>query len=380
MAEKLRLALLGCGRIAQVHWNGIEESAAELIHVTACIDIHLPRAESMAAKLREATGEPCSAFTSLAEALSGDVEIDAVDIMLLHNQHEAAALEAFEAGLHVIMESECSARSARVSAQLSDERCCTEPMAITPESCGRVMRAAAATDKAFWIAEQEQYAPAILTAQRLIAEGAIGDTVTLHTMTANAGGPGMFGANAVGKPPPAIGSAADSDGKDVKMDSLGRDSVGQEQVVKSAGLPDYYMPMEGEESFRTDKLDRAWRTDKSIAGGASDGPSAPAAPTSHSLPINRDAGGVVLDGGSHTIRPMRMLMQPHCGNIVAVAGVIEALDEQQEGENFTRTLMRFENGQTATLEMGGVPGAVYGESLETIAWSFAQQIYLVSGS
>ena len=145
-------------------------------------------------------------------------------------------------------------------------------MAITPESCGRVMRAAAATDKAFWIAEQEQYAPAILTAQRLIAEGAIGDTVTLHTMTANAGGPGMFGANAVGKPPPAIGSAADSDGKDVKTDSLGRDSVGQEQVVKSAGLPDYYMPMEGEESFRTDKLDRAWRTDKSIAGGASDGP------------------------------------------------------------------------------------------------------------
>ena len=143
-------------------------------------------------------------------------------------------------------------------------------MAISPESCGRVMRAAAATDKAFWIAEQEQYAPAILTAQRLIAEGAIGDTVTLHTMTANAGGPGMFGANAVGKPPPAIGSAADSDGKDVKTDSLGRDSVGQEPVVKSAGLPDYYMPMEGEESFRTDKLDRAWRTDKSIAGGASD--------------------------------------------------------------------------------------------------------------
>ena len=81
-----------------------------------------------------------------------------------------------------------------------------------------------------------------------------------------------FGANAVGKPPPAIGSAADSDGNDVKTDSLGRDSVGQEQVVKSAGLPDYYMPMEGEGAFRTDKLDRAWRTDKSIAGGASDFP------------------------------------------------------------------------------------------------------------
>jgi hypothetical protein len=30
---------------------------------------------------------------------------------------------------------------------------------------------------------------------------------------------------------------------------------------------------------------------------------------------------VVLDGGSHTIRPMRMLMQPHCGNIASVAAV-----------------------------------------------------------
>ena len=49
---------------------------------------------------------------------------------------------------------------------------------------------------------------------------------------------------------------------------------------------------EGEASFGSDRVtDKAWRADKNIAGG-----------------------GVVLDGGSHTIRPMRMLMQPHCGN------------------------------------------------------------------
>jgi predicted dehydrogenase len=108
------------------------------------------------------------------------------------------------------------------------------------------MRAAAATGKAFWIAEQEQYAPAILTAQRLIADGAIGGTVTLHSMLANAGGPGMFGRNAVGRPPPAVGSSAE--GNPLHTDSLGRDTVGQEQVVRSAGLPDYYMPLDGEGS------------------------------------------------------------------------------------------------------------------------------------
>ena len=57
-------------------------------------------------------------------------------------------------------------------------------MSISPESCAKIVAASKEAGTIFWIAEQEQYAPAILTAQRLIAEGAIGDTVTLHTMGA----------------------------------------------------------------------------------------------------------------------------------------------------------------------------------------------------
>lgn len=259
MARKLRLAFLGCGRICQVHWNGIQESASELITVSAAIDLHLPRAQAMAKKLRAATGEPCEAFTSLAEALASEVEFDAVDIMLLHNQHEAAALEAFDAGLHVVLE---------------------KPMSISPESCNKIMRASEAAGNTFWVAEQEQYAPAILTAQRLIAEGAIGNTVTLHAM-------GMGGGGRRGDPTA------------VQVDSLGRRVIGQGAVVQAAGLPSYYEPMEGEEKFRTGKLDKAWRADKSISGG-----------------------GVIIDGGSHTIRPMRMLMQPHCGTGIICAGLL----------------------------------------------------------
>jgi hypothetical protein len=36
-------------------------------------------------------------------------------------------------------------------------------MAITPESCGRVVRAAKAAGKTFWIAEQAQYSAGMLT-------------------------------------------------------------------------------------------------------------------------------------------------------------------------------------------------------------------------
>lgn len=285
---------------AEVHWNGIQESASDLVHVAVCIDIHLPRAESMAEKVQRLTGEPCAAFVSLAEALSSGVEFDAIDIMLLHSQHEAAALAAFAAGLHVLLE---------------------KPMSISPESCAKIMTASAASGKEFWVAEQEQYAPAILTAQRLIAEGAIGETVTLHTM--GAGGDRPKGAG--------VGDAP------VKTDPSGK-AVDQGAVVKAAGLPSYSSVLEGEEKFRDpSKLNMAWRGDVAVSGG-----------------------GVIIDGGSHTIRPMRMLMAPHCGNVVAVAAVTEAFNPDSEGENFTRTLMRFDNGRVATLEMGGVPGAAYG--------------------
>ena len=57
--------------------------------------------------------------------------------------------------------------------------------------------------------------------------------------------------------------------------------------------------------------------------------------------------------GHQNLQLMELLPLAHTGNIVAVAGVTEAFDPKQEGENYTRTLMRFENGATATLEMGG---------------------------
>ena len=158
--KKLRLALLGCGRIAQVHWKGIQESASSLVHVSACIDIFQQRAEEMALKVSEATGEPCGAFASQAEALAADA-FDAVDIMLLHNQHEQAAIEAFAAGKAVLLE---------------------KPMSITIESCERIMAAADEAGTLFMVAEQEEYAPAILTCQRLILEGAIGDVITASSM------------------------------------------------------------------------------------------------------------------------------------------------------------------------------------------------------
>ena len=47
----------------------------------------------MAAKLAAATGEPCAAFTSLAEALASGLELDAVDLMLQVHKQPALTLD-----------------------------------------------------------------------------------------------------------------------------------------------------------------------------------------------------------------------------------------------------------------------------------------------
>jgi UDP-N-acetyl-2-amino-2-deoxyglucuronate dehydrogenase len=145
----IKIAFVGCGGIAQAHWRGIQTHATRL-KVTATVDADPDRAAAMA---EQTGGQP---FTSLEAALEqGDFE--AVDIMLPHNLHEEAALLAFAAGKHVVLE---------------------KPMATTLDSCDRILAAARKAGTVFMIAEQSQYWPDAVKVQQLIREGAIGEIVT----------------------------------------------------------------------------------------------------------------------------------------------------------------------------------------------------------
>ncbi|MCX6048488.1 MAG: Gfo/Idh/MocA family oxidoreductase [Chloroflexi bacterium] len=148
-SQQVKLALVGCGGIAQAHWRGIQAHAPR-IKVTATVDTDPARAAAMA---EQTGGQP---FTSLASALEqGD--FTAVDIMLPHDQHEAAAVLAFGAGKHVVLE---------------------KPMAPTLAACQRIIAAAAQAGTVFMVAEQAQYWPDACKVQQLIQEGAIGEIIT----------------------------------------------------------------------------------------------------------------------------------------------------------------------------------------------------------
>ncbi len=151
MADRLDMALVGCGAISGMHLMGIDESAPE-IRITAAVDPVLERAEALAEKTG---GRP---FTSLAAALS-ESDFDAVDLMLPHDLHEEVACECLAAGKHVLLE---------------------KPMATDVGACARIMEAASNAEGVFMVAENAQYWPEVVRAKELLEAGAIGELVTVR--------------------------------------------------------------------------------------------------------------------------------------------------------------------------------------------------------
>ena len=169
-AKKLKIALVGCGGIAQAHWRGIQAHVPQLV-VTAVVDTDPARVTAMA---EQTGGQP---FTSLASALEqGDFA--AVDIMLPHNQYEEAALRSFAAGKHVLLE---------------------KPMAPTLASCDRILTAAQQAGTVFMVAEQAHYWPDARKVQQLIQAGAIGEIITARAFFGNPAPSNML-ANGGAKP------------------------------------------------------------------------------------------------------------------------------------------------------------------------------------
>ncbi|MEM7533613.1 MAG: Gfo/Idh/MocA family oxidoreductase [Chloroflexota bacterium] len=62
--------------------------------------------------------------------------------------------------------------------------------------------------------------------------------------------------------------------------------------------------------------------------------------------LAKSGGGIVIDGGSHWIRPLRMWM----GEIDSVVSVLGHPLTQMEGESLSQAIIRFQSGKTATFD------------------------------
>ena len=147
--NKLKFAIIGCGRIAQRHAKHIHRLG---ILVAVC-DIEISKANALATEYN------CTAFQSIEELLSTQKEVDVVAICTPNGLHAAHSIKALNAGFHVLVE---------------------KPMAITVKDCEDMIATAKANDKLLFAIKQNRYNPPVAAVKAAIDKGILGKIHSLQ--------------------------------------------------------------------------------------------------------------------------------------------------------------------------------------------------------
>ncbi len=147
--RRLRVGLIGCGKIANVHAVALQQLAeAEFV---ACCDQDEARARALAAIF-----DVPLVYTD-ADAMLQSGTVDVVHVCTPHPAHERAVVAAAEAGVHVL---------------------CEKPVAISLDEADRMIDAADRAQVAFGVIFQRRFWPAARRIREAIDTGRLG-TVTL---------------------------------------------------------------------------------------------------------------------------------------------------------------------------------------------------------
>src|SRR5262245_6977137 len=165
-SRRLRLGILGCGRIAQIaHFDAVKK--ARNVELSAICDLADDLRERMAA-----LHQPAAAYRDYAEMLANP-EIDAILIGVADQFHVPLARQAIEAGKHVLVE---------------------KPLGVTVEESEELRKSVAASGKVFQVGNNRRFDPGIAFARQFIQEELGGllsfkawywDSVYRYTMTDN---------------------------------------------------------------------------------------------------------------------------------------------------------------------------------------------------
>ena len=153
LSEAVRVGLIGCGRIADLHVPGYADLAGRARIAAVC------DADRETAERRRAEWGAEKAYTDYRELLS-DAGIDAVEILTPHRLHEEMTVAALEAGKHVAVQ---------------------KPMTIDLASADRMLAASARhPELVFRVTDNYAFYPPIVRAREMIRRGDIGEPLTLR--------------------------------------------------------------------------------------------------------------------------------------------------------------------------------------------------------
>lgn len=144
--KKFRIAFIGCGGIAQTHAGALANMPD--VEIVAGVDIQQYRLDNWQEKWGK---QPV--FTDWKKMLK-EVKPDAVSVCTPNGIHSQPAIDALNAGAHVIVE---------------------KPMAMYPSECEKMIAAAKKNNKKLTIGFQYRYHPTTQMLKRAADEGQFGD-------------------------------------------------------------------------------------------------------------------------------------------------------------------------------------------------------------
>ncbi|MFA6127026.1 MAG: Gfo/Idh/MocA family oxidoreductase [Bacteroidales bacterium] len=149
MIEKVKFAIIGCGRIAQRHAEHIS-NFGKLVSVC---DILPGAADLLANKYH------CTAYYDVEHFLNAEVEIDVVAICTPNGLHAEHTILCLKAGYNVL---------------------CEKPMAISTADCGRMIIAGEKANKRLFVIKQNRFNPPVVAVKNVIDEGRLGTIFSIQ--------------------------------------------------------------------------------------------------------------------------------------------------------------------------------------------------------
>jgi UDP-N-acetyl-2-amino-2-deoxyglucuronate dehydrogenase len=141
--NKIRFAIVGCGRIAQRH----AEHCNNYGELVAVCDIVPEKADSLANEYK------AKAYYNLDDLLRDRVEADVVSICSPNGLHADQAIKSLNAGYHVL---------------------CEKPMAISVAECGEMIKTAEKANRRLFAIKQNRFNPPVVAVKNLLDQGRLG--------------------------------------------------------------------------------------------------------------------------------------------------------------------------------------------------------------
>ena len=149
MNQKIRFALVGCGRIAQRHAEHIQNKG-ELV---AVCDVVKQKADELGRKYG------AQSYTSLEDLLRSEKGIDVASICSPNGLHAEHSIQCLKAGINVL---------------------CEKPMAISVYDCGEMIKAAEKTNKRLFAIKQNRFNPPVEAVKKVLDEGRLGKILSIQ--------------------------------------------------------------------------------------------------------------------------------------------------------------------------------------------------------